>query len=166
MPNWISSPRDFWTGLIYVGLGGGALWLALDYKFGTVGRMGPGYFPRVLAVLLIVIGLVSLARSVFAKGEPVAQLAWKPLFLIVGAIVAYGLLVHTLGLVVALFVLILMGAAASQEFRFETKALVGMVGLVAFCSAVFVKALGLPIPLVGPWLRPLIDVLGVLGPVR
>ncbi len=163
MARWITSPRDFWTGLIYVGLGAGSLWLALDYKFGTVGRMGPGYFPRVLAVILIAIGLVSLFRAFSSKGEPVTHIAIKPLLMIVGAIVAYGLLVHTAGLIVALLVLILMGAAGSSQFRFDVKAIVGMVLLVAACSAVFVKGLGLPIPLVGPWLQPL---LGVLGTVR
>lgn len=157
----ISSPRDFWTGLIYVVLGAGAYWIALEYKIGTVGRMGPGYFPRVLAAILFFIGLVSLARAFVLKGEPIGHLAWKPLLMISGAIILYGVLVHKAGLVIALLALILVGAAASKEFDLHPKALAGMAALIAFCSAVFVKGLGLPIPLAGPWVKAILAPLGL-----
>lgn len=161
MPNWISSPRDFWTGLIYVLLGSGAFWIALDYPLGTVGRMGPGYFPRVLALILIGIGVISLIRSLFADGDPVSHLAWGPLGLICSAIVLYGVLVQTAGLAVALTVLLMLGAAASRETRFDIKSIIGMMLLIAFCVLVFVKGLGLPIPIVGPWLQPLFMAVGI-----
>lgn len=161
MPKWISSPRDFWTGLIYTALGAAAFWIALDYPLGTVGRMGPGYFPRVLALILAGIGLLSLARSFVAVGEPVSHLAWKPLLLICSSIVLFGVLVQTAGLVVALSALIAVGATASREFRVELKSLAGMALLIAFCGLVFVKGLGLPIVLVGPWLAPLFNAIGI-----
>ncbi len=47
----IRSPKDFWTGVIYVGFGAAAWWIARDYSFGTASRMGPGYFPTVLAAI-------------------------------------------------------------------------------------------------------------------
>lgn len=161
MPNWITSPRDFWTGLIYVLLGSGAFWIALDYPLGTVGRMGPGYFPRVLALILVVIGAIALVRAFVSVSEPVGHLAWKPLLLICGAIVLYGMLVQTAGLVVALAVLLMVGAMASRETRFDVKSIVGMVVLIAFCVLVFIKGLGLPIPMVGPWLQPLFNAVGI-----
>ncbi|MEQ1711403.1 MAG: tripartite tricarboxylate transporter TctB family protein [Hyphomicrobium sp.] len=161
MPKWISSPRDLWTGLIYVGLGAGAFWIALDYPIGTVGRMGPGYFPRVLALCLVAIGLIALVRAFVIDSEAVSHLAWKPLLLICGAIVLFGVLVQTAGLVVALTALLVTGAAASGETRFDLKSIVGMGLLIAFCSAVFVKGLGLPIRLVGPWLEPLFTAIGI-----
>jgi len=161
MPNWISSPRDFWAGLIYLLLGAGAFWIALDYAPGTVGRMGPGYFPRALAMILVVIGAIALVRAFVVESGEVTHLAWKPLLMICGALVLYGVLVQTAGLVVALTALILLGAMASQEFRFEPKAVGGMIVLIAFCALVFVKGLGLPIQLVGPWLEPLFTAAGI-----
>ncbi len=164
MPSWITSPRDFWTGLVYITIGGGALWLALGYRLGTAGKMGPGYFPQVLSVLLIGIGVIALLRSVMIKSQPVSHVAWKPLLLITAAIAAFGTLVQSAGLVVALLALILLGAAASREFRFDAKAFVGMVLLISLCGLVFVKGLGLPLKLVGPWLAPAFEsVLRTLG---
>lgn len=161
LPKRISSPRDLWTGLIYVLLGAGAYWIALDYPPGTVGRMGPGYFPRVLALLLMMIGLIALVRAFVMESEVVTHLAWKPLLMICGSIVLYGLLVQTAGLVIALIVLIMLGAMASREFRLDLRSTTGMVALIAFCSLVFVKGLGLPIRLAGPWLEPLFAAVGI-----
>ncbi|HEX2724187.1 MAG TPA: tripartite tricarboxylate transporter TctB family protein, partial [Beijerinckiaceae bacterium] len=74
-----------------------------------------------------------------------------------GGLVALGLLLEPLGLVAALAVLILMSAAASEHFRFQWSAAAGLVALVAFCAAVFVKALGVPMPLIGAWLSPFLS---------
>ena len=48
-----------------------------------------------------------------------------------------------------------MSAAASEHFKFDWKATAGLVALVVFCALVFVKGLGVPMPLVGTWLQPL-----------
>jgi hypothetical protein len=123
--------------------------------------MGPGYFPAVIASLLILFGAASIVRSLVTTGDVIRVAALKPLLLITGAIVAFGVLLNTLGLVVAMTALILMSAAASEAFRFEWRATVGLVALVIFCSVVFVKALGVPMPLVGDWLAPFLP--GSLG---
>jgi len=101
----VSSPKDFWTGLIYVALGAAALWLGRDYTFGSAARMGPGYFPLVLSGILVVLGLVSLARSFIAKGEPVGAIFWKPLVLVLIGCAVFGLLLNPLGLPIALLTL-------------------------------------------------------------
>ena len=66
---------------------------------------------------------------------------------------AFDFLIDTLGLIAAIVAMVLLSAAASEKFRFEWKATVGLVGLIAFCSLVFVKGLGVPMLLVGPWLQ-------------
>ena len=149
------SPKDFWTGAIYVAVGGAALVLGSDYKFGTAGRMGPGYFPLVLAAILVGLGAVSIVRSFIVSGEPVGEIAWKPAFFILAGCTLFGLLLNPLGLIVALLALCLVSAAGSKEFDFDLKATGGLVVLIGFCALVFVKGLGVPMPLVGSWLAPL-----------
>jgi hypothetical protein len=150
----IDNPKDFWLGAVYLLAGAAALYLGADYPVGRAGRMGPGYFPAVIASLLILFGVVSIVRSLVTSSATVRIGAIKPLLLITGAIAAFGLLLDRLGLVVALVVLIVMSAAASEHFRFRWSAAAGLVALVLFCALVFVKALGVPMPLAGAWLAP------------
>ena len=117
--------------------------------------MGPGYFPFVISCLLLLFGVITVVRSFLTDGEPVGALAWRAIALVIGSVVAFGILLPTAGLVIAMLVMVLMSAAASEKFRFEWAATAGLVVLVVFCSLVFVKGLGVPMPLVGSWLQPI-----------
>ncbi len=155
----IRAPKDFWAGLIYIAFGVAALWIGADYRMGTAGRMGPGYFPKVLAWLLIGLGALSLVRSFVSTGEPITAVAIKPMLLILLGCALFGVLLQPLGLLAALLALCLVSAAASREFTFDWMATAGLFALVAFCAVVFVKGLGVPMPLIGRWLEP------TLGPL-
>ena len=143
--------KDFWAGVLYIAFGAAAFWIGREYPMGTAGRMGAGYFPTILSIILMLLGLLSAARAFAQEGEPVGAIAWKPLALVVGSTVLFGLLLPTAGLVIALIALVLVSAAASQHVRFDLKAAAGLILLVVFCTLVFVKALGVPMPLVGSW---------------
>jgi len=147
----IRGPKDFWTGVIYVLFGGLAFWIARDYGFGTASRMGPGYFPTILGAILVLIGLISLVRSFIVPGEPLGKFALKAGVLILVSTVLFGFLVNRAGLVIALLALVLVSAAASEKFRFEWKAVLGLIVLSAFCALGFVMGLGVPMPLIGTW---------------
>jgi hypothetical protein len=147
----INNPKDFWTGVIFLIFGGAAVVLGRDYPFGTSFKMGPGYFPTVLGVLLALVGLAVALRGVWRPGAAVGALAWRTILLILSATVLFGVLLRGAGLIVAVAVLVMIGAYASRYFRWGTAALLG-AGMAAFCLLVFVKGLGMPIPVVGPWL--------------
>ena len=148
----IKNPKDFWTGVIYVAFGGAALFIARDYGMGSASRMGPGYFPTVLSALLILFGIVAIARSFVVPGEPLGRFAIKAGVLILAAVVLFGFLLPRAGFVVALVALIVISASASEKFDLKDwKAIAGMIGLVVFCVLVFVKALGVPMPMLGSW---------------
>jgi len=147
----IKSPKDFWTGVMYLGFGAIAFWIARGYSFGSASRMGPGYFPSVLSGMLMFFGALALLRGLRKKGPPFGVFAWKQAAIVIASTVAFGLLLSRAGLVIALVVLILGCASASAKFRFEWKAVAAAIGLVLFCVLVFVKGLGLPMPLLGSW---------------
>jgi hypothetical protein len=147
----IRSQKDFGAGLLYAAFGVAALLMARDYGMGTASRMGPGYFPTALGALLLLIGTASVIRAFFRDGKPIGAVAWKGAALVTAGTVLFGLLLRPAGLVPALVALILVGASASSRFRIEWRAGALMVVLIAFCALVFVKALGLPVPLLGPW---------------
>lgn len=148
----IKSPRDFWTGILYAGVGSVLLDVSSGYSLGRAARMGPGYFPRVLCTLLVVFGLVALVRSFVTPGAPIGKLAWKEAALVCGSVIVFGLLLRGAGLLISLASLIAICARASTRFHYGLKTAAVMTGLIAFCALVFVKALGLPMPLLGSWL--------------
>jgi hypothetical protein len=143
--------RDFWAGAIYLALGLAVVWIGRNYSQGTTARMGPGYFPTVLGAILALFGVTSIARSFLRRAEAVTTIAWKPLLLVPGAVVLFGLLLEPAGLLVALAVLIVVSALASRHTRFNLPSALAMVGIIAFCALVFVKGLGVPMPLLGSW---------------
>jgi len=113
--------------------------------------MGPGYFPTVLGWVLAVFGVVSIGRSFVRPGEPISAIAWRPLLLVLGATVLFGFLLPRAGLLIALPCLIVVGALGSRNSRLDATSIAALVGLVAFCVVVFVKGLGVPMPLIGTW---------------
>jgi hypothetical protein len=144
------NPRDFWTGIIYLAFGLTAVIIARDYRMGTALKMGPAYFPTVLGILLILIGIVSLARSFIRPGAPIGTFAVKGTFLVVFSTLVFGFIIRGAGLAVALPVLVIMSAYASAHFRWPpTLALAA--GLTVFCILVFLKGLGVPLPILGSW---------------
>jgi len=148
----IRSSKDFLTGMIYVAIGTGAVMIAIlgDYKIGTALRMGPAYFPLVLSFLLIGIGLISLVRSFVHRGTPIGAYTVKGLLLVVVPTVLFGLMVKGAGLIVALPLLVLVSSYASRQFRWG-QALALAAGLTVFCALVFLKGLGVPLPILGSW---------------
>ena len=151
MTSRIRSPKDFYAGLIYLTIGISTIVIGRDYPMGTAFKMGPAYFPTVLAALLSFIGLISLIRAFVRKGDSMPAFAWRPLLLIVAATVVFGLLVKGAGLAIALPLFVMMTAYASVKFRWGPS-LVLAAATTVFCTLVFVKGLGVPLPIIGRWL--------------
>jgi putative tricarboxylic transport membrane protein len=146
----IRSTKDFCAGAIYIAFGLTAVLLARDFDMGTALKMGPAYFPTVLGYLLALIGVIAVARSFILSGSPIGRFAWKGLLLVVAATLVFGLTVRGAGLAVALPALVIVSAYASIQFRWlSTLALAA--ALTFFCSLVFLKGLGIPLPIIGAW---------------
>lgn len=154
MMSFIRSPKDFWSGVIYLAAALFGLIVGSDYSMGRAGQMGPGYFPIILSSLLLMFGVVALIRAFVVPGESVTKFAVKPALLIIGSVVLFAVLVERAGFIIAMFASILMCATASSEFKFEWRAMLALVLFIAACALLFVKALGVPMPLIGIWFDP------------
>lgn len=152
MPAAIRHPKDFWTGIIFLSFGLGAVVIALGYELGNASRMGPAFFPIVLGGLLSLIGAIAVARSFLRDGEPVGKFYLKEIVLILGAVLLFGYLMRGAGLVPAVVLLVLMSAFASAKFHLG-RGLLLAAALAAFAVVLFIKLLGLPMPIFGPWLH-------------
>jgi len=139
---------DFLAGLLMLAIGGGAFYMALDYPFGSSLRMGPGYFPRVLAGVLMAFGAFVLIRGLIT-GEPVkGRWGFKPLFFLCLSLIVFGWTMETFGFFPALIALFAIAPLAGYEWNFK-EVLILAVFMMAFAWAVFIYGIGLPYPLFG-----------------
>ena len=122
---------------------------ATNYKMGTSARPGAGYFPLILSVIMAILGCIVLFKSLTIEtegGDPVGDIAWRPLLVVVASIAAFGVTLPLLGMLAAVPILIVMVSFAGAEFKW-TGVAINSVVLTAFAWFVFVWGLKLTIPL-------------------
>lgn len=143
----IKSPKDFWSGAMFLGFGLFAVfWTLRHYAIGTPVNMGAGFLPLLIGILLILIGGEIILRSLYIQGDALPKFHWRSLVLIPAATAAYGYLLNPLGLLVATVLLVVFARYAGNEFRWKESLALG-VGLATFSVAVFVLGLSMPIPI-------------------
>jgi len=124
----IKSQKDFFSGLMFLVVGAAFAWGATSYSVGTGARMGPGYFPLLLGVLLAILGGVVMFYSLVVEtpnGDKVGSFAWRPIGYILGSNLAFGILLGglpsiklpSMGLIVAIYALVLISSKAGDNYR-------------------------------------------------
>jgi hypothetical protein len=152
----IKSQKDFFAGLMYLVVGLAFAIGAIDYNVGSAARMGPGYFPLILGVILALIGLLISFKATVSgpsDGDPIGKWAWKQTFFVLAANFAFGLLlvgvpalgIPGLGLMVAIIALVFIASAAGHNVNWKEVLVLSLV-LAAGSYAVFVWALNLQFP--------------------
>jgi hypothetical protein len=142
--------RNFWAGLMFIGIGGSAMFLAQNYGYGSVRRMGPGYFPTLLSVILVALGIIIMIKGLRSnegiKGRMTVN-AWRALIVLPAALMLFGLMVERAGLIPAVLALCFVSAAAGSQFKF-VEVLLLTLALTVVSVALFIWGLGLPYPLI------------------
>lgn len=136
--------KDLLSGVMFSVFGLGAAIIASGYGFGTPARMGPGFFPIVVGVLLAVMGLALIVQSLLhpEDDEPVERVHLRPLFFISAAIAAFGILMEERGLIAALVALIVIARFAGREGSLLELAIMVIV-LIAVAVGIFVYGLNI-----------------------
>lgn len=142
----IRNPKNFWSGALFIVLGIAALIIGSRYALGTAARMGPGYFPRILGMLLIFLGGVLAVQAMRIPGPPMPRFRWRPLVVVLGSVVLFGAIVRFVGVALSTVILIVFASAASHEFRPRESLVVGVL-LAAMAVGVFVIGLQLQLPI-------------------
>ena len=142
----IRHPKDFYAGVLFVAVGIAAIVIAANYPLGTAARMGPGYFPRILGILLILLGSALALRALKLKGDPMPRWHWRPTIIVLGSVVLFGAIVNSVGLALSTVILIVLSSAASPEFRAK-ESLVSGIALAVLSISVFVIGLKLQLPI-------------------
>ena len=143
--------KDFLSGLMFIGFGLLALYFGQKLALGTPVRMGPGYVPRMLSLILLGLGVIICIVALVTTPEPVEKPQWKPITLVTIGVICFALLFERAGLLPALVVLILIASLANDEFKL-VEVIGNMVVLAALCTVVFKVGLGMNISIIrGVW---------------
>lgn len=144
--------KDVLAGTVFVGFGLAFAALAATYEVGTPVRMGPGYFPLLIGVLLVGLGALIAIRGVLAaEAQPIGAVPWRAVILILAAVIVFGLTVRGLGLIPSTVLTVALSALASRRATLIRVVLI-TAGLTVVSLLVFVIGLSLRLQPIGPWL--------------
>lgn len=143
----VLSSQDFWAGVVFIAIGAFALWAGADYQAGQAARMGPGYVPRLLGFGLVAIGLVVAAQALIKCGARIERGAPKPVLLVIGGTVLFGLLIDRAGLAITVAVVTIVTAFAARERPNLLHVIVLALALSLITALVFVYGLRQAIPI-------------------
>jgi hypothetical protein len=153
----IKSQKDFFSGLMFTVVGASFAYGATSYTVGSGARMGPGYFPLLLGVILALLGAVILFKALLVEtpdGEPVGAWAWKPLCFIIAGNLLFGVLLGGLpsiglpamGLIAAIFGTTIVVSLAGDEFNFkETLVLSAILSVMSYAAFILLLKLQFPV---------------------
>lgn len=152
----IKNNRDFASGVMFSAVGAAFAWGATTYTVGEGARMGPGYFPLMLGVVLAVLGAVIMFQSLVVEtedGAPIGRWAWKPLAYILGANLLFGVLlgglpsvgIPAMGLIIGIFGLTIVASLAGESFKLKEVLILAAI-LAAGSYLAFIVLLKLQIP--------------------
>jgi hypothetical protein len=153
----IKSQKDFFSGLLFIAVGVAFAVGANNYSVGTGARMGPGYFPLMLGVLMAVLGAaITFNALVFETpdGDKIGAWAWKPLFFIISANVVFGLMLGGLpsiklpamGLIVGIYALTFIASLAGEEFNLKAVAVLATIlALMSYVAFILLLKLQFPV---------------------
>lgn len=152
----IKSQKDFFSGLMFMGVGVAFAWGATTYSVGEGARMGPGYFPLLLGVLMAILGAAITFKSLVVEtvgGDKIGKWAFKPLVLIIAANLVFGVLlgglpslkIPAMGLIVGIYALVFIASMAEAGWSAKRTFILATVLAIGSYLA-FIVALKLQFP--------------------
>ena len=145
----IKHEKIFWAGVFFVLIGEIAVVAAQENDLGSLSHMGPAYFPTILGTGLVVLGLVIAIKALFIKpaegSSRIEPVHWSVLLFVLGGVACFAFALLSLGLMIALALMIAVSSLASPMARRKEVGVL-IVVLCAVCWGVFVYGLGFQVP--------------------
>ncbi|APZ50675.1 tripartite tricarboxylate transporter TctB family protein [Salipiger abyssi] len=139
------------AGLVFIAFAIAFAFGALQLDLGTLSQLGPGYFPFAMAMLLLILGVVSLVEGLRKPDVSTVTIPWRPIIMIVVALLFFGSTIRGLGLMPTLFLTIFAAAMADKRNTLLSATCLSAV-MSVFSWLVFKVGLGAVVPTFGPWL--------------
>jgi uncharacterized membrane protein YhhN len=140
-----------------MGVGVAFAWGATTYNVGEGARMGPGYFPLMLGILMAILGAAITFKSLVVEtegGDKIGSWAWKPLVFIILANLVFGMLLAGLpsiklpafGMIVAIYALTFIASMAEPGWKVKnTFILATVLAIGSYVAFVVILKLQFPV---------------------
>lgn len=147
----LSKHPDVLAGLFFMAVGAFFLWLGSDYGFGSMMRMGAGFFPVILSSLIILVGAVIAARGFVEASQDGFSISVGPTVRVLGAVAIFAALIQPLGTYLTIPLVVIVAASASSKF--DIKSTVALAaGMAVSVDVILRVGLGLPLSALGSWM--------------
>ena len=143
--------RDYYAGGLMLLLGVGAAVTGSGYKFGSLARMGPGFMPVVLGIVLAFLGIL-IAGTALASSEPDDRRflpdnpQWFGWACIIAGPILFIILGHYGGMIPAVFACVFVSALGDKTASYKSS-LILAAGVTVFGVLLFHYLLSIPFPL-------------------
>jgi hypothetical protein len=143
--------RDYYSGALMVLLGVGAAVTGSGYKVGSLAKMGPGFMPVVLGVVLAFLGILIAGTALgsseaddkrFLPDHP----QWFGWLCILGGPVLFIILGEFAGMIPAVFACVFVCALGDKTATYKSSAILA-AGVTVFGVLLFHYLLRIPFPL-------------------
>jgi hypothetical protein len=144
----VRNKQNFWSGVMFIALGLAFAWKSTEYSMGTAARMGPGYFPFWLGIIMAILGAIVLLTSLAKKAAvtEIDKFDFKSVAIITASVVVFALLLQPAGLIISMVVLVLISAAAAHDNNWKVT-IANAIFLVILCYLAFIVGLKLVFPI-------------------
>ena len=140
----VKGPQDLGAAMVFILIGIAGLVFGQELAFGTSAKMGPGYFPTILSILILALGVGLLIHAFIVAGPKIEAVQFRPIFFIVVSILVFGYLITLLGLAITAVIMTVVAAYARRGANLRENLWLG-AGLAVFTVLVFVYGLSQPL---------------------
>jgi putative tricarboxylic transport membrane protein len=140
-----SARQNLIGGALSVAFGIFVLAVALHYPMGSLLRMGPGFFPCIVAVLIVLLGLALFITGLRIRPDasPI-KIQWRSVIAIAAGVILFAVSLERIGLVPATLALVLVSSLAEPRWQPRRAAILAVV-VTAFVYLLFVTVLQIPV---------------------
>ena len=143
-----SRNRDIYAGVLTAAIGAGAISEGWQYGIGGLSDMGSGFFPVMLGVGMVLMGLImAVMRSPAQDGHAIQAPNWRGAIAIVAAVTLFITLADRAGLAPATFACVFVGALGTSSTKL-IEALILAAGVTVFGVLLFHYGLQVQFPIV------------------
>jgi hypothetical protein len=140
-----SARQNLIGGALSVAFGIFVLAIASHYPMGSLLRMGPGFFPCIIAVLIVLLGLALFVSGLRARLDAsTLKIQWRSVLAIAAGVILFAVSLERIGLVPATLALVLVSSLAEPRWRPRRAGLLAVI-VTVLVYLLFVAVLQIPV---------------------